>query len=221
MAKKETGKEFLKCIYHRDSGKYRENLKMSRAVYTIGHSNHSFEEFIRLLTLHSIELVCDVRSHPYSRRNPRYNRETLLRSLRISGIEYRYLGKELGGRPERTDSDPGYLMSYNEIARMPHFQDCLEQIREIMTSSRVALLCAERDPLFCHRAILISRHLRAPDVNILHILADGGTETQEDLERRMYAELGQTMEDMFADEKEIIEQVYERWEGQLKAGNKR
>ncbi|MHB9028401.1 MAG: DUF488 domain-containing protein [Candidatus Latescibacterota bacterium] len=191
---------------------------MNHEIFSIGHSNHPAEVFLGLLRLHSIDTVCDVRSRPYSRWNPQFNRETLDRSLRDSGIVYRFLGSELGARPEGAGFGPENCMSYDEMARIPRFQDGLEQVRELMTIARVALLCAERDPLFCHRAILVSRRLRSPNLRILHILADGGIETHEELELRMLAELGVKTEDLFEGAGEVIERAYGMWEEKMRVG---
>ena len=73
---------------------------MMNDIYTIGHSTHPIEKFISLLAQHGIQVVCDVRSHPYSQHNPQFNRETLKQDLRVSGIKYLFLGKELGARSE-------------------------------------------------------------------------------------------------------------------------
>ena len=77
---------------------------MPDQFFTVGHSNHPIGKFIELLRLHAIELVCDVRSTPYSRFNPQFNRETLLGELKKHGIGYIFLGRELGGKPR----DPAF-----------------------------------------------------------------------------------------------------------------
>ena len=73
---------------------------MTNAVYTIGHSTHSIEKLIELLKQQSISAVSDVRSRPYSRMNPQFNRESLKQALRTANIQYVFLGKELGARSE-------------------------------------------------------------------------------------------------------------------------
>ena len=73
---------------------------MSAPVFTIGHSTHSQDAFIDLLRAHYVEAIADVRSMPYSRMNPQFNRESLMPALRASGIKYVFLGRELGARSD-------------------------------------------------------------------------------------------------------------------------
>jgi uncharacterized protein (DUF488 family) len=125
-------------------------------LYTIGHSTHSLEKFIALLKQQGITALCDVRSKPYSCMNPQFNRENLKRSLRENGIAYIFLGKELGARSE----DPSYYVcgkvQYDRLARSALFQKGIIRVRSGMRDFRLALMCAEKDPLECHRTILES-----------------------------------------------------------------
>lgn len=129
-------------------------------LFTIGHSTHPIEEFIALLRCHDITAVCDVRSAPYSRFNPQFRREALAASLKDADIAYVYLGRELGARIE----DPALLedgrVSFAKVARSDLFCAGMERVREGMRAYRVALMCAERDPIQCHRMILVTRNLQ-------------------------------------------------------------
>ena len=129
-------------------------------LFTIGHSTHPIEEFIALLRRHDITAVCDVRSAPYSRFNPQFRREALAASLKDAGIAYVYLGRELGARVE----DPALLedgrVSFAKVARSDLFRAGMERVGEGMRAYRVALMCAERDPIQCHRMILVTRDAR-------------------------------------------------------------
>jgi uncharacterized protein (DUF488 family) len=176
-----------------------------RDIYTVGHSNHPIERFLDLLTQHDIAALADVRSTPYSRFNPQFNRETLAESLRAAGIAYVFLGAELGGKR------PG--VSHAEIAATDTFRHGLDRLREGTTRYRVAFMCAEREPLDCHRTLLVARHLRAPDLAIRHILADGSIEAQDDVERRLVEAMGETPPPLMAADpnawKEALERAYE------------
>ncbi len=145
-------------------------------LFSVGHSNHPIGDFIGLLKRHDITALADVRSVPYSRRHPQFRREALAGSLRESGIAYVFLGEELGGKRA------GGLDS---AARAPEFRAGLERLREGAQRYRVAFMCAEREPLDCHRTVLVARHLRAPDVVIRHILANGMLEDHDSVERRL------------------------------------
>ena len=152
-------------------------------IFTIGHSNHPIERFIDLLQRHKITALADVRSTPFSRFNPQFNRERLTESLRAAGIAYVFLGEELGGKRDG--------VSYAEIAAADSFRRGLDRLREGAARMRVAFMCAEREPLDCHRTLLVSRHLTAPDLAIRHILADVTVEEHESVERRLVAQMGE------------------------------
>jgi uncharacterized protein (DUF488 family) len=145
-------------------------------IFTIGHSNHSIGHFIGLLQQHGITALADVRSMPYSRRHPQFGREKLIEALRGAGIAYVFLGDQLGGKQGR---------SYKEVAATEAFRAGLERLREGAERHRVAFMCAEREPLDCHRTLLVARHLKAPGLAIRHILADGTIEEQDSVERRL------------------------------------
>lgn len=178
-------------------------------LFTIGHSNHSLDRFIELLRAHRIDAIGDVRSSPYSRYCPHFNQAALKASLERAGVAYLFLGKELGARPDDASCFVNGRVSYARLAERPAFRDGVARVRQIATTQRLALLCAEKDPLTCHRMILVCRHLRAPDLTIQHILADGSLEENEATERRLYRSL-RLAPNLFESEPEIIAQAYER-----------
>lgn len=153
-------------------------------LYTIGYSPHTLESFAEALRRHGVDAVGDVRSEPYSAHKPEFNRESLKHYLQARGIAYVFLGEELGAR----SPDPGAYVDdavdYARVARLPSFQRGLERVRQGMSRYVVALMCAEKDPIDCHRTILVSRNLK-PYAEIRHILADGGLESQEQAEQRL------------------------------------
>jgi uncharacterized protein (DUF488 family) len=181
---------------------------MDRTLFTIGHSTHPFEHFLGLLRKHAIEAVCDVRSVPYSQRNPQFNREPLKETLREAGIAYVFLGKELGARSDNPGCYIEGKVQYNYLVDEPIFRAGLRRLREGIGRYRVALMCAERDPLTCHRTILVCRELRAPGLSIEHILADGSLETNYAAETRLMSMMN-IQPDMIHDERECIERAYE------------
>ena len=157
---------------------------MSARLNTIGHSNHSFARFLELIQRAGVTLLADVRSRPVSRWVPHFNRQSLEATLPEHGIAYLFLGRELGGRPD----DPSLLKhgrpDYNAMARTPEFEQALARMIDASSSEVVALMCAERDPLDCHRFLLIGRALAAQHVDVAHILAGGEIEPHADTERR-------------------------------------
>lgn len=158
---------------------------MLDTLYTLGHSNHTIEHLVALLRQHQITAVCDVRSRPYSRHNPQFARESFKGSLEVAGIAYVFLGKELGARSE----DPScYLygkIQFSRLAGTPLFQSGLQRVRDGMKTYTIALMCAEKEPLDCHRTILVSRHLAETGTSIEHIHEDGHLESHADALQRL------------------------------------
>ncbi len=148
------------------------------ALYSIGHSNVAAERLIALLEQHSIRTLCDVRSAPYSRYNPQFNREALAETLRAAGIAYRFMGDTLGGKP--TDSalrtEDGALPDYARIAASPDFQRGLNQLIDLGRRAPTAFMCGEADYHGCHRHRLIAPALIERGVLVWHIMPDGSRE---------------------------------------------
>jgi uncharacterized protein (DUF488 family) len=154
-------------------------------IYTLGHSKHPTERFIELLRQHDIGALADVRSTPFSRFNPQFNRERLAAALREVGIHYVFLGQELGARPREREFYDGDRVSYAKLAQSELFRRGLERVLAGSREHRIALMCAERDPLHCHRALLISPELERAGVPVTHIHADGSLETHVNLMKRV------------------------------------
>ncbi|APB33404.1 hypothetical protein GlitD10_1084 [Gloeomargarita lithophora Alchichica-D10] len=154
-------------------------------LFTIGHSQHSLESFIVLLQQHNVTALADVRSMPYSRRLPQFNRPVLEKNLPQAEIRYAFLGKELGARPEDSHCYVDGKALYENIAVTSGFSQGINRILKGVRSHRIALMCAEKDPVTCHRAILVCQHLLPFNLEIGHILTDGSLEYHEDLEDRL------------------------------------
>jgi uncharacterized protein (DUF488 family) len=181
---------------------------MSNAIYTIGHSTHSSEHFVQLLKKHSITAVCDVRSKPYSRMNPQFNRESLSETLASSGIKYVFLGKELGARTDDRSCYCNGKVQYELLAKTDIFKKGIDRVKKGADDYRVALMCAEKEPLDCHRTILVSRILSEYGVPIRHILGNGAIEEHSHALKRLVAMLKVPSSDMFRSEEAVIEDAY-------------
>lgn len=182
---------------------------MKPELFTIGHSNHSLEHFLELLRLHSIQVLVDVRSSPYSSRLPQFNREPLKAALRAAGIRYLFLGDELGARRSERDCFVGGVAKYERIVKSSAFKSGIERVTKGIQRFRSSLMCAEKDPLECHRTILVCRHLR--DVaQIQHIRGDGSLESQEDAETRLMAEECVPTNDFFTPRDLLLARAYDR-----------
>ena len=169
-------------------------------VVTIGHSNHGPDAFAALLRQHGVNVVVDVRSAPYSRYLPHFNKEHLAETLKETGIRYSFLGKELGGQPaDRESYDADGRIMYDRLAETDTFMQGIERILEAVSvrpelvegrtaasqAQRLALMCSEKEPLDCHRTLLIAPTLAKRGVNVAHIHADGSLETHEDAMNRL------------------------------------
>jgi uncharacterized protein (DUF488 family) len=149
------------------------------SIFTIGHSNHPIERFVTLLQAAGVRLLADVRSTPYSRRVPQFNRERLRETLKAAGIDYRHFGDALGGKPAEGVRD------YGAMAKTPAFAAALDAVVDEASRQPIALMCAERDPMDCHRTILVSRHLATRGAEIVHLLPDGGRRSHADVEMEL------------------------------------
>ena len=149
-------------------------------VFTVGHSNHSLATFLALLQKHGIDEVVDVRSSPYSRYAPHFNRDVLTKILGEvgeGGIKYVFMGGELGGRPaDRSCYDAVGRVCYDRLADTDLFKGGIMQTIRIANEHRAVLMCSEKEPLDCHRTLLVARVLVKRGIVVKHILADGGLE---------------------------------------------
>jgi len=182
--------------------------RMEKVIYTIGHSNGTLERLLGLLNQHGVIAVADVRSQPYSRFNPQFNREELASSLKISGLVYVFLGQELGARSGDVACYRNGRAQYSLIAKTPLFERGIGRLLGI-ERSRVAILCAEKEPLACHRTILIARYLHERNVGVRHILEDGRVEDHDSSLLRLLALHGMQENSLFHSKDELIAMAYE------------
>jgi uncharacterized protein (DUF488 family) len=187
---------------------------MQQTLYTIGHSTQSQEKILALLKQHGIMALCDVRSKPYSRTNPQFNREDLKQALRKRGIAYVFLGKELGARSDDPCCYENGRVQYDRLAQTDLFKQGIERVLEGMKKYRIALMCAEKEPLDCHRTILVARHLASPELEIQHILSDGRLESHAAALSRLMRQLG-IRDDMFRSREELCAEAYKKQEERI------
>ncbi|HXJ95977.1 MAG TPA: DUF488 domain-containing protein [Terriglobia bacterium] len=157
-----------------------------KPVFTIGHSNFELEVFLGMLHSQHVELLIDVRSRPQSGRFPQFSQPGFQAAVEKAGVSYLFLGEELGGRPDdadvyRQDGVVDYVLRRKSYA----FCSGVERVLSEAGSRSVALLCAEEDPLECHRFLMICPELVARAARPIHIRKGGKLETQEDAENRL------------------------------------
>ncbi len=178
------------------------------SLYTIGYSCHTLESFIAALKKYNIEAVADVRSQPFSRFKPEFNRPGLTSELLKHGLKYVFLGQECGARIDEPGCYVNGKADYSRIAKSELFQKGLERIINGLQKMGIALMCAEKDPIACHRTILICHSLKFRVADIKHILCDNTIEAHEQVERRLKMKYKLDTPDMFMDENNLLEQAY-------------
>lgn len=177
-------------------------------VFTIGHSTHSYENFISLLRKAEITAIADVRSSPSSRRFPQFNLDELRAELRSDGIAYVFLGKELGGRPNERRFYCEGIADYEKMAASDEFKKGLDRVVEGAKNFRIALMCSEHNPLDCHRCLLVGRALSDRGIRVSHILANGSIAPQAKIEQDLLDAAGRGSDDLLMTTPERLAAAY-------------
>lgn len=178
------------------------------AVFSIGHSTHPFEGFVRLLESSAITAIADVRSSPFSGRSPQYNRRELQALLAGESIAYRFFGKALGGRPKDPKLYIRGTADYEAMAQTEAFKDGIDKLVKGSSKHRLALMCSEQDPIECHRCLLVGRALFERGVPMIHVLPDGTVQAQHDIEERLLDLNRQLNHDFFSPRQEMLKTAY-------------
>jgi len=184
-------------------------------VFTIGYSTHSLDAFVALLRQHGVTALADVRSAPYSRFNPQFNKEALKSSLKAHGIKYVFLGRELGARSDDRSCYENGRVQYARLAQTDLFLSGIERVVRGADDYRVALMCAEKEPLECHRTLLVARALAERGVVVEHILGDGRLESHEATMERLIDVVGLPHQDLFRSRDELIAEALVLQEGRV------
>jgi uncharacterized protein (DUF488 family) len=155
-------------------------------LFSIGHSNHELGQLLTLLRKAGVTAVADVRSRPFSVRLPHFCRPELRQVLQAQGMAYVFLGDLLGGRPEDSDVyDESGRVDYEKVRKTASFRRGLEQLCTVLVEHRGAMLCAEEDPLDCHRGLMIAPALAAEGIAVTHLRGDGSVESAAEFEKRL------------------------------------
>jgi len=181
------------------------------SCFTIGHSDLPVEAFVYYLQKVRVDCIIDVRSAPYSKYQPQYNREEISSVLKQENIEYRYMGDVLGGRY----SDPDLLfpdgtVDYQKVSKTQKFIGGLDEVISLIESGKyVALMCSERDPLRCHRYVLIARNLQNRGVNVTHLYPELVQKSHAELEAQTLSEnVGKNQRPLLGNNSENLNQAY-------------
>jgi len=184
-------------------------------IFTIGHSTHTVETFLALLRLHDVGVVADVRSSPYSRFTPQFNREALERILKQHNLKYMFFGSELGARSEDISCYKDGRIQYNRLAATDLFLSGIERIKKGAETHRIALMCAEKEPLDCHRTLLVARVLFERGMIVKHILENSSLEDHETTMERLLDFVGVPHVDLFRSKQELVSEALSRQEKRI------
>ena len=155
-------------------------------LYTIGYSGFSIIDFISILKNYKIQVLVDVRSIPHSQYFEDYNEENLSYELRNAGIVYRNYKDNLGARPNNKKYYPKGFLDFELFSKSQEFLEGFEKVKGIIKKGYVvAIMCAEKDPLICHRTNLIAKAFYEANFEIIHIMPEGKTCSQQDIEKRL------------------------------------
>ena len=179
-----------------------------KPIRTIGHSNHPIERFVGLLKAGGVERLVDVRSMPWSRRFPQFGRERLAKSLAEAGIAYAWEGEALGGKPKAGGG-------YDALAARAEFKEAIGRLIADRRDTSLCLMCAEKEPLACHRTVLVARRLAERGVPIEHLLADGTVKPHAEIEEALLEKAGGGA-DLFEDREARLARAYQARERAMK-----
>jgi len=189
---------------------------MEMNIFTIGHSDHKIESFISLIKKFGIDVVADVRSNPYSKHHPQFNKESLKEKLKESGVNYVFMGDELGARPKDSDCYVNGVVDFSILSKKESFKNGIARLIDgIKKNFKIAIMCSEKEPLDCHRTILVSKELKKMGVKISHILYNGKCEDMETTEKRLVNLAGLSIFQMNASEEEQIKTAYKNRENKV------
>ena len=194
------------------------NNNTLRRVYSIGYSGFpNVEAFIATLKHFNIDVLIDVRSSPYSLRFEEYNQDKIKMALNKAGIYYRNYAREFGARQENPSFYTDGILDFRKFANSEQFADGIKKIEKTVSSGYVpVLMCAEKEPVTCHRAIMVSKKLEESlsPIDVEHILPDGRTKSKDEIDKELldtyYPDRDQIslFSDKESDEKKMIEDAY-------------
>lgn len=181
-------------------------------IYTVGHSTHTIQDFLKLLKSRGISAIADVRSAPYSRFQPQFNREVLTKSLKESGIEYVFVGDSIGGRSSNEDDYENGRVVYGRLKNSDNFENGLQRVIAGSEKFQLALMCSEKEPVECHRTLLVGQTLFERGTPITHIHGDGSLEKHEDAIQRLLKMFKLDGPDLFRTSEEVVAEALLRQE---------
>jgi len=187
----------------------------NKIIHTIGYATHTIESFIVALEKFNITAIADVRSQPYSKFKPEFNKDNLKKVLKNNEIEYVFLGDNIGARIKAPECYKNGQVDYELISKHPLFQEGIDRLLKGMKNFSIALLCAEKDPINCHRTILICKNLKKYQIQIYHIIDANTFENHTETEFRLLKLFHLEQPDLFINEAQRLAEAYSRQEEKI------
>jgi len=181
-----------------------------RDIFTIGYAPHTLDSFFDALEKYKINVIADVRSSPYSKFKSDFNQNVLDIFLKKKRIRYVFFGDVWGARVDDSACYVNGKVDFNLVAESPNFKEGMQRIMKGVETFRIAIMCAEKDPLTCHRTILIARHIQLSGMGVKHILADGNLEDHRESELRLMKIHKLNHPNLFFNEQQRLDQAYSR-----------
>lgn len=179
-------------------------------LYTIGYAKHSLESFVATIRKLGIDAIADVRSVPFSSFAPSFNRDSLSNYLKLNNIQYVFLGNECGARIDDPTCYNNGKVDYKLVAKHKKFQSGLSRIVKGSKENTIALMCAEKDPINCHRMILVCRNLDKMGIEIFHILDSDIVESQSESEHRLLKVFKLNQLELFHSKNDQLDRAYDK-----------
>ena len=155
-------------------------------IYTIGYSAFSIDEFIETIKNFGISCVIDVRSSPFSNYYADYNKDTLERTLKEHNILYRNYANEFGARQTDLMFYTGDIVDFDKFIKSDQFLEGVSKVNKgIERGYSFVLMCAEKDPIKCHRSIMLGKGFSENGFDVKHIVSKTEIESQRELEERL------------------------------------
>ena len=182
----------------------------NQKVFTIGHSTHDIDDFIGLLKKHEVNCLIDVRSQPYSRVAPQFNKERIISALKSHKILYAHFEKEFGARhtsPALLDADN--KVDFDKVRASAEFQRGVERLKKALDLEyTITLMCSEAEPFDCHRFSLVSYQLIRENIEVCHILKNSNLKENSELEKELINKYNKKLDPLFDTEEQQIEKAY-------------
>ncbi len=171
--------------------------ELTKIIYTVGYAGHDRDSLLALFRGHGISAVADIRTFKRSSYWTAFDSDSFGPFLRENGIAYVFLGDVMGGKPQIPDLYPDGQLDYELMAQMPEFKSGIGRLVSGAEKYRICLMCAEKDPLDCHRTLLIAPALKDAGFDLRH-LVEGRVENQSETDARMVKINGGDVPDLFA-----------------------